>query len=276
MTLDPPVGPPTGVTFRPVPAVRRASLILHHLADQPGGATLDEITRTLRFPKSSTLGICRTLVMDGLLTKDVNGRYRSGFGVVVLAQRFLQNQDLPSAFRAVLDAHPELDQTVQLAILQGADVIYLARHDGAQPVRLSSSIGGRLPASTTATGKSILASFDDQAVRDLYADLRLPQLTRNSHGDLASFLQDLAATRHRGYAVDNEETMEGVICVGAPIYRFGEARPVAALSITVLKTTSAESIRDDLAPIATRIARDVSSSLGAAPPREPTGSRSRV
>ena len=74
------------------------------------------------------------------------------------------------------------EETVQFAVLDGLEMTYLARHDGRQPVRLSSQIGRRLPATSTATGKAALASLDPRELeRRLAGVTTLPRLTRKAH-----------------------------------------------------------------------------------------------
>ena len=112
---------------------------------------------------------------------------------------------------------------------------YLARHDGKQPVRLTSQIGRRLPASVTATGKAALAFIDEADVRRRYEGAELPVFTRRSLATVDALVAELAVVRNRGYAMDDEETVEGVVCFGVavPGRRPGEG-PYAA-SITLLK-----------------------------------------
>jgi DNA-binding IclR family transcriptional regulator len=133
------------------------------------------------------------------------------------------------------------EETVQLAVLDGLEMTYLARHDGRQPVRLTSQIGRRLPASVTATGKAALASLaeDDLASRLAGID-SLPTLTPNSIGTVEGLRADLVAVRERGYSIDDEETVQGVVCFGVmvPGRRPGEG-PFAA-SITLLKARATD------------------------------------
>jgi len=120
-------------------------------------------------------------------------------------------------------------------------MIYLARHDGRQPVRLTSEIGRRLPATVTATGKAALASLDEADLARRLAGVReLPRLTAKSLDSVDGLLANLAVVRERGYAMDDEETVEGVVCFGVmiPGRRPGEG-PYAA-SITLLKARATE------------------------------------
>jgi DNA-binding IclR family transcriptional regulator len=127
------------------------------------------------------------------------------------------------------------DETIQLAVLDGIEMTYLARHDGRQPVRLTSQIGRRLPASVTATGKAALATLDRDEVVRRFDGVQLPTLTRRSLPTVAALLADLDVVRARGYSMDDEETVEGVVCFGVAIPGREPGEGPYGASITLLK-----------------------------------------
>ena len=129
------------------PAVTRAAAILDVLASHPTDpAGPSELARRLGLPKSSIANILNAMADAGLLR-----RVGSGFGlgrkVAELGGAYLASVDLVQEF---YDACRELpagsEETIQLAVLDGLEMTYLARHDGRQQVRLTSGIGRRLPA----------------------------------------------------------------------------------------------------------------------------------
>ncbi|MDP9483596.1 MAG: IclR family transcriptional regulator [Chloroflexota bacterium] len=218
------------------PAVTRAAGILHLLAENGGmPAGPSELARRLGLPKSSIANITSALADTGLLRRVGTG-FALGRGLAELGGAYLATVDEVQEFYETSHELPSAsEETVQLAILDGVEMTYLARHDGQQPVRLTSQIGRRLAASHTATGKATLATLDDEEVRRRYLGRRLPVMTGRSHESVEALLGDLAAVRRRGYAIDDEETVEGVVCYGIAIAgrRPGEG-PYAA-SITLLK-----------------------------------------
>jgi DNA-binding IclR family transcriptional regulator len=132
------------------------------------------------------------------------------------------------------------EETVQLAVLDGVEMTYLARHDGRQQVRLVSGIGRRLPAISTATGKAALASLDDAELeRRLATVTSFPAVTPHSHRTLDSLRADLSQVRARGYAIDDEETVEGVMCYGIVVPARRPDGPYAA-SITLLRARATD------------------------------------
>jgi IclR family transcriptional regulator, blcABC operon repressor len=224
------------------PAVTRAGAILDLLAENDGQAAgPSELARRLGLPKSSIANICNALADIGLARRVGTG-FALGRKVAELGGAYLASVDLVQEF---YDASRELpaasDETIQLAVLDGLEMTYLARHDGRQQVRLTSGIGRRLPATVTATGKSALAWLDDGELdRRLSGVTTLPRPTPNSLGSVAELRDDILRVRERGHAIDDEETVEGVICLGVaiPARRPGEG-PYAA-SVTLLKARATD------------------------------------
>ncbi|MCC5948033.1 MAG: IclR family transcriptional regulator [Nitriliruptoraceae bacterium] len=231
-----------------VPAVTRAAAILELLAAQPDRALgPSELARALDLPKSSVANLCSALADTGLAHRTAAG-YRLGRRLAALGAAYLAGVDVVSAFHEVLDAADPLPETVQLALLaDGLEVVYLARRDGSAPVRLASDIGRRLPANCTATGKALLATLPpDELEARLNATDPLPQMTPRSITDPAALRDELARVRSRGYAVDDEEVVEGVVCLGAAIGGSSGAAS-AALSITLLRARASIDHLDALA-----------------------------
>jgi DNA-binding IclR family transcriptional regulator len=219
------------------PAVTRAGAILDLLAENVGEALgPSELARRLGLPKSSIANICNALADIGLVRRIGTG-FALGRKLAELGGAYIASVDLVQEFYEATKLLPAgSEETVQLAVLDDLEMTYLARHDGRQPVRLASQIGRRLPAPVTATGKAALASLDDRELDRRLATLTsMPRMTPNSITTVKALRADLAMVRQRGHAIDDEETAEGVMCLGAaiPARRPGEG-PYAA-SITLLK-----------------------------------------
>jgi DNA-binding IclR family transcriptional regulator len=216
--------------------VTRAAVILDLLAENGGvAAGPSELARRLGLPKSSIANICAALA-DAGLARRVGTGFALGRKVAELGGAYLASVDQVQEF---YDACHELEvgseETIQLAVLDGIEMTYLARHDGRQPVRLTSQIGRRLPASVTATGKAALASLEPDDVARRLEGIELPTLTRRSLATVDALLADLDVVRRRGYSMDDEETVEGVVCFGIAIPARQPGEGPYAASITLLK-----------------------------------------
>jgi DNA-binding IclR family transcriptional regulator len=250
------------------PAVTRAVAVLDALAAEPGvAAGTSELSRRLGLPKSSIANICAALVDTGLLRRAGAG-FRLGRRLAELGGAYLSAVDQVQEFYDACESLATAsEETMQLGILDVTEVTYIARHDGRQPIRLASEIGRRLPASCTAMGKAAMASL---AADDLVERLRgvrwLPVMTAKSHRTVDSLLADLDTVRARGYAVDDEETAEGVVCYAVAIRprRAGD-NPYGA-SVTLLKARDTAERRELLVGDLRRLARMLSDPLHVAEP----------
>lgn len=219
------------------PAVTRAAAILDLLAaDGAAAFGPSEIARRLGLPKSSIANICAALADVGLVRRVGTG-FALGRKLAELGGAYLSAVDLVQEFyEACRELRTGSEETVQLAVLDGLEMTYLARHDGRQPVRLTSQIGRRLPATSTATGKAALAALSDPDLERRLAGVTvLPAYTPNSHRSVRELMRDLVEVRSRGYAFDDEETIEGVVCYGIAIPGRQPGEGPHAASITLLK-----------------------------------------
>ncbi|MDQ6793368.1 MAG: IclR family transcriptional regulator [Chloroflexota bacterium] len=245
------------------PAVTRAAAILDALAEAPSAPTaLSDLARRLGLPKSSVANICAALV-DARLIRRADQGFQLGRRLAELGGAYLATVDEVQEFYDLAGELPVASQeTTQLALLDGLEVTYVARHDGRQAIRLASEIGRRLPASCTALGKATLASLDPA---DLAERLRgveaLPSMTRNSHRRVADLLDDLDEVRRRGYAIDNEETAEGILCLGVAIPRRRSGGDPYGVSVTLLKARADDARLEALAADLKRLAGLLSNPL---------------
>jgi DNA-binding IclR family transcriptional regulator len=255
-----------------VPAVTRAAAILDVLAvdsaaDPTTPTQLSDLARRLGLPKSSVANICAALLEAGLIR-----RVGTGFGLgrrlAELGGAYLATVDQVQVFGELMEQLAVAsEETAHLAILDGLDVIYLARHEGRQTIRIASEIGRRLPASCTALGKAALASLpaEELALR-LRGVEQLPTLTSRSHRQVAALLDDLDEVRQRGYGVDDEATSEGILCLGVAVPRRHDAEALYAVSVTLLKARADADRRAALVADLRRLARLLADPMAAPAP----------
>jgi DNA-binding IclR family transcriptional regulator len=141
---------------------------------------------------------------------------------------------LEPALRQLAERYGE---TVHYAELDGADVVYRAKVDPpAGSVRLTSQIGGRNPAATTAVGKLLLAGVvrSETELATRLGDRPLEPKTPRTITDLSALWAELVRARERGYAVDDQENETGINCLALPVYLTSPGRPSGAVSISAL------------------------------------------
>ena len=211
----------------------RALALLEALSHQGPDLTLVQIAELLKLHKSTAHRLIMVLERHRLIEKNSNtGKYRLGLklfelGTKAIGQLDLRERARPFLERAVLDT----GETGHLCVYDDGEVVYLDKIEPARSVRLTSSVGRRNPAYCTAVGKAILAFLAESEVESAAQKHGFPQLTRKTISNLLDFKTELARVRKLGYAVDDEEHEEGVICVGAPVWGFGSL-PIAAISVS--------------------------------------------
>lgn len=227
-----------------VPSVLKAARLLDLIATSREALPLGELAARLELPKSSTLGLCTSLTVAGLLKRFDDGSYHLGTHILDLADAYLSRTDLAKEFAQALDTLGAFDEEgAVMAIREGRDVVYVACRNGRLPVGITYRIGMRLPVSCTATGKALISTLSDAKIRQLYRGVRLPRLTAKSCRSMAALLKEADAIRRQGFAVDNEETRDGMCCIGVPIGNPGEPA-VAAVAVSMLKGSGTPKKRD--------------------------------
>lgn len=223
-------------------AVDRALEVIAYLGAHPRGVSLHDLSAATGTPKPTLHRILRSMRERGFAAQpDPGGDYYLGAAAVEAAFRFHAGLDLRQILRPLLvQVQRSAGQTVHLATLEGAEVVYLDKLDADLGIRLSSVVGGRNPAPVTGVGKALLAAqLPDPGAVAAWVERHGPLVRRtpSSLTSAAALERELEATRARGYAVDDEESEESLLCVAAVVpLVFGPASPPVAISITGLKT----------------------------------------
>ena len=254
---------------RAVPAASRALDILELFLDEPVLSAADVVGR-LSLPRTTVHELLGTLADRSYLVV-VPGqplRYQLGVRLFQLGSVFAYQLDLArEAQRVATEVAAECDETVHVALLEGTDVIYIARVESTHPVRIVSAVGRRLPAHCTGVGKVLLSALSGPDVDTLYAkQSALPTMTSNSIASLRRLKSELNDIRARGVAYDEAESSEDVHCVAAGVHDHTGAM-VAGMSISVPATRWDEARRTTLTALARDGAARLSMSLGFLPSR---------
>jgi DNA-binding IclR family transcriptional regulator len=215
-----------------VKSAARTLEILERLAAARERPTLGQLARDLGIPKSSLRAILQTLEGRGWVETDATGgRFGLGVRALLVGAAYVDADDVVAVAAGTLDhLAATFGETVHLARLDGTDIVYLAKRESRHSLRLFLAIGRRLPVFATALGKAMLAERTSEEVRAALPH-PLPRLTPNTIGDPDRLDRELALTRARGYAVDNEENTEGIRCLAVALPRADP--PIDAISVSV-------------------------------------------
>lgn len=208
---------------------KAVTLLLAFTADDHG-IGLAELVRRTGLSKSTTHRMLADLVHVGLLDRTPAGYRLSGLVFELGMRASVERTLIEVATPFMEDLYERTHETVHLGLLEGTEVVYVAKIGGHRQATTPSRIGGRMPLHCTAIGKSLLAHSTEAMVTRILAgglDRRTPR-TITAPGLLR---RQLEAVRSSGVAFEMEESTVGIACVAAPIFEGGE-RPVAAVSLT--------------------------------------------
>ncbi|PZQ88093.1 MAG: IclR family transcriptional regulator [Leifsonia xyli] len=248
-----------------IPAARNALGILRYLGERAAPARASSIARELQLPRSSVYQLLRVLMDEGFVIH--YPEHRSYGPSTLMAElgaaprRAAQLTRLATPLLERLVPHAPIPVVAHLALLSGADVIYLARVQGFRAPTTVTGIGVRLPAHLAATGRSMLALLPRDQVRALYPD-RGSLIRRNDRGPtrLGELERVLREARERGWADEDGEITEDYASTGAAASD-ATGYPAAAVGLTFRSSTAGAEHRRLLGEAVVVTAREITARL---------------
>ena len=190
-------------------------------------------------------------------------KYGLGIRALEMGSAVKKEEILRKAMRPALRELLRLcRETVNAAILEHNEIVYIYRLESEEPLRFSLQVGSRFPAHCTSTGKIMLADLSDQDLYELYGGTEdLGRLTENSIRSFEQFMKEIRDVRQKGLAFDLEETLAGVKCIAAPV-RNGKGEVVAAISISGPRERMTRKNMSFFAPLIMEASKKISKELG--------------
>lgn len=210
----------------------RIITILELISAEGKGCKLTEISNKLGIPMGTLSPIIHTLKENKYLSYDEQSQmYTLGIRLFEIGSRYMQCsnsfEDITSIMQEIVKGCGE---TVHFGILDGGNVLYLAKVDSTEPIRMYSAIGKRLPAYGTGIGKALLAGASMEELHRLYPE-GLKPLTAHTIIDFDELYRQLKEIQETSLAYECEESNELIRCVAKPIYKNNSV--AAALSVAV-------------------------------------------
>jgi IclR family transcriptional regulator, acetate operon repressor len=215
-----------------VQSLVRALGLLNALAGRDRGLGLSEVAKEVGLAISTAHRLLTTLQQEGYAHYDEErGGWHIGVQAFVVGSAFLRSRELTAIARPVMRELMERSgETVNLAVEDRGEAIYVAQVECRKMMRAIARPGGRTLMHASGVGKALLAAMASEEMERI-ASGGLPRETAKTIGTLNALRQELTEVRRRGYAVDDEENAIGLRCVAAAIYD-EHARPFAALSLS--------------------------------------------
>jgi IclR family acetate operon transcriptional repressor len=215
-----------------VPALRKGLSLLELLADQ-GPMTLAEVERASGLNRTMSYRLLRVMGELGYVEHDpIEHSYDLGFRLLglgaVMAERL---QLVEAAWPYLGEVREAAHDSIALAVLAGTSIVYLGVLDLTHDAAIARRFAARQAPHATAVGKAILAFLPDDLRRLKVASLEpLAAITEYTIVDTSALHQELARTRDRGFALEDEEQATGARGVGVPVLD-GHGQPVAAVGV---------------------------------------------
>jgi IclR family acetate operon transcriptional repressor len=215
-----------------VQALDRALYLLEHLAQGPG-RTLSDLAEDTGQAVATTFRALQTLQAHGMVEIEEPGQlWHIGAGAFRIGTAFLRRTKVVERARQPMDAlMRETGETANLGVEVRGEVLFLAQVETHEAIRAFFPPGTKGPMHSSGIGKALLAWYPEDRVQDIIARQGLEKFTSLTITSDTSLLRDLARTRERGFAIDDQERAEGMRCIAAPIFN-AHCEPVAGLSVS--------------------------------------------
>jgi DNA-binding IclR family transcriptional regulator len=202
----------------PVGVVGKVIRILEHLNHSPRGLLLREVVSLTNINKSTAYRFLSHLENEGYVFRDPNGYYAVGPQLAKFGTAESHHATLCRTSAEVLEKlRTDTGETVNLAVLDRTEILYLSVFESRQTFRMVSEIGTRRPLHCTALGKAILAYLPPVQQKKTVAAIRFHRLTPRTVSSIEKLDEDLLKIRRRAYALDDEEAVLGARCIAVPI-----------------------------------------------------------
>jgi len=249
---------PAGERSAQVQSLLRALSILDCLAETEDGTPLTELAQRVGLSTSTAHRLLMTLEQQRYVHFDAERKLWSvGVQAFVAGSAFMRSRNLATIARPAMRTLMEQSgETVNLAIEDGGQALYLAQIECRQVMRAFATPGGRVPLHCSSVGKALLAAMPDAEVAKILHRTGMVRMTARTIATPLALRDELARTRERGYSIDDEEHAVGLRCAAAVIHdEFGE--PVGAVSVSGPMAR----IPDDRLPVLGTLVREAAAAI---------------
>ena len=250
-----------------VQSVDRALRIIEFLAENPTGAGITEISKSLGLSKGTVHRLISTLKERDFAYKSSNTElYRLSYKILYLYNCISNNIDMFKVSRPIIRKFADkVDATVHLATLdeKRSNIVYIDRIEPMNSQKLfvmSSRVGKKAPCYCTAAGKMLLSQYSDDEIRDIMKGEEYKTYTDKTIKNIDEFLEEIHKVRKQGYALDENEYDHGIICISIPIYN-SNGKIDFAMSVTglILYTKAEEliNLKDQLDEVSRKVSNAI-------------------
>ncbi|MGL4240190.1 MAG: HTH-type transcriptional regulator BhcR [Beijerinckiaceae bacterium] len=249
-----------------VQSLERAIAVLRTVADADG-LSLTEIARLAGLPPSTAYRMLTTLQQHGLAEfEEASQLWFVGVETFRIGSAFLRRRKLAERGRGIIQRlMAETGETANIAVSERSGVVFVTQAETHAPIRAFFRPGTRSPYHASGIGKAVLAFLSPARRSELLQGADLESFTPRTLAAPEALARDLAATRARGYALDDEERNIGMRCIAAPVFDEAGA-PVGGLSVSGPSFRVDDAFVARTAPAVMAAARELTRAIGGLEP----------
>jgi len=207
--------------------------VLQQIADASPAPSRAELMRQCGLTRPTLYRVIASLEAEGLIEATNDNRYQLGGRLISLARQALGQSDVRKVAEPFLmRLRDDTGETVHLAIRSGDELVYIDKMESREVVRMSSTIGTRVPFHSSGVGKAFLSALPSSQADQLIEQMTLVQITPFTSTDRAVLQETVRQARAAGFVRDDQENEAGIVCFGAAICETVD-RPVASVSVSV-------------------------------------------
>lgn len=247
----------------------RGLMAIRAFGEGQAALSVGQVAKLSGLPRTSARRCLHTLVVLGYATA-AGGRYALTPAMLALGQAYLTSTSVARVAQPILERVSEaLDESSSVAVLDGQEIVYVARAATRRILSVNLSVGSRLPAACTSMGRVLVAALEDDARAKFLRRATLHQYTDRTITDRAALAAELDKVARQGFAVVDQELELGLRSCAVPIAR-PDGIVTAALNVGVhVSRRDVATLTRDVLPTLRRAASEISAALGAAPPHQP-------
>ena len=246
-----------------VPNLERGLEIMELLADNPKGLSIQEIKNRLSLSQTTVFRITQSLLQKGYLARDEESKYfQLTRKLLTIGFRAINEHDLLEiALPWMRKLRDEVKETVFLGILGDTEGVFIEQALGTYPFKFMLTPGNCFPLHCSAPGKSMMAFLPEQDRASLLKKISLKSYNENTITTKRKFQEELDQVKKLGYAIDREEQLKGVVCVGAPVFDY-QGIPKTAIWISGPTERMNESVWHEQGELVKSYADKISQEMG--------------
>ena len=246
-----------------VQSIDRALCILETLADYENGLGIAEISEKANLHKSTVYRLLNTLICKEYVFQDLRtNKYLLTFKLFELGNKKIEKMNLGSVAQPYLrELMNKTDEVVHLAVREENEIIYVAKVEPKKSIIMYTRIGMRKPMYCTAMGKAIMAELTEEEVQNIWNQSDIKSYTDSTIVNLSELKNNLKDVRLKGYALDNQEVENGIICMGALLKDYN-SKICGAISVSGSIMSFTENKINDISIALLECSNKISKELG--------------